>query len=187
LTISHKRKIDMTIKDLLNALLILAITLLAACGGGGGGGGAAPIVQPATVQPTTATLELATSGTLTTGTSLAGIGISVILPAGVTVKTNADGSVSTGVVTVSGVAAPGALTPPVYTLANGTAPAKVTFVIASNAPAGFGTGEFTTVVCGITAGSNPKTTDFSLTDFKPIDLNGAAVNGLTASVAVTMQ
>jgi len=168
----------MKLKHLLHAFFFLAVSLLTACGGGGG---------DTTAQPTTATLKLSTSGTLASGTSLAGIGISVVLPSGVTVKTNADGSVASGKVVVSGVAAPGSFAPPIYTPANGTTPAKLSFVMVSNASAGFGTGEFATVVCDIAAGSDPKTTDFTLADFKPVDLKGAAVSGLTANVTVTMQ
>lgn len=168
----------MKFKQLLRALLISAIGMLAACGGGGGGG-------TSVAQPSAAILKLSTSGALNQGTALAGIEISVILPAGVTLTTNADGSVAAGVVTVSGVAAPGILTPPIYTPAGGTAPGELTFVVASDAPAGFGTGEFATVRCDIDAGSSPVANDFTPVEFKPVDMNGAMVGGMTANVAVT--
>jgi hypothetical protein len=162
-------------------LSTLAISILTACGGGGG------TETPIVVQPTTATLKLSTSGTLASGTTLGGIGISVILPAGVTVKTDAGGAALSSVVTISGVATPGTYTAPVYTPAAGATLGKLTFVVVNNAPAGFGTGEFATVVCDIAAGSFPKAGDFSLTGFDPRSTGGEAVSGLTAGVGATIQ
>jgi len=75
-------------------------------------------------------------------------------------------------------------TPPVYTPANGAVPSKVTFVMASNAPAGFGTGEFATIVYDIGTGSNLNAINVTQADFKPVDLNGAAV-GITAGGTAT--
>ncbi len=158
-------------------LLLLFVSILSACGGGSG----------SPVQPTTATLKLSTAGTLAPGSALAGVGISVNLPAGVVVKTSAGGAVTNGVVAVSGVAVSGGITPPIYTPANGAIPGKVTFVMVAGAPAGFGTGEFATVNCDLAAGANPRVGDFTLTDFAPVDLLGATVNGLTASAALTVQ
>lgn len=165
---------------LLVGLMIGALSLTG-CGNSGDGSAAA------ITQPTTATLKLSTAGTLPQGTSLAGIGISAVLPAGVTVRTGADGTVASGVVTVTGVAAPGTVLQPVITPASGTTPAKVAFVMVSNTPAGFGIGEFATVTCYIAAGSNPTAADFTLADFKPVDLNGTPVNGLTTSVATEIK
>jgi hypothetical protein len=159
-------------------LAALCIFFLTACGGGGDG---APAIQP-----TTAILKLSTSGVLAPGTVLGGVGITVVLPAGVTVATDAGGAVSNGVVAVSGVAAPGTFTPPAYTPAAGAVPGKVAFVMASNGAAGFGAGEFATVTCAIAAGHNPKAVDFSLTNFNPVDLNGAPLNGLTVSMTATI-
>jgi hypothetical protein len=155
--------------------LMCGILFLAACGGGGGGNAAAP-------QPTTATLKLSTSGTLPPGTSLAGIGITVTLPAGVTVRTDAGGAVASGVVTVTGVAAPGTAIS-VYTPASGTNPATLVLAMVSTATTGYGTGEFATVTCDLASGASPKASDFLLT-LNPFDLNGNPVTGLTASATV---
>jgi hypothetical protein len=55
------------------------------------------------------------------------------------------------------------------------------FVLASTQANGLGTGEFVTVKCDVSAGTFPKATDFNLTDFKPVGLNGAAIAGLGAT------
>ncbi len=151
---------------------MFALLFLTACGGGG---------SPAT-QPTTATLKLSNSGTLPKGTSLAGIGITLILPAGVTVKTDTGGAVASGAVTVTGSAAPGTVIA-VYTPASGTTPATLALAMSSTATAGFGTGEYTTVTCDLANGTSPKATDFGLSGFKPFDLRGNPVIGLTPSVS----
>ena len=170
----------MIFRHALNFLLILSVLIISACGGGGS-------TSTSAAQTTTATLKLSTSGTLATGTALGGIRVAVILPAEVTLKTDIGGALANGVITVSGVAAPGSVTPPVYTQASGTTPAKVVFIMSGNAAAGFGIGEFVTITCDIAKGVNLKATDLTLADFDPRDLNGAVVNGLTPGVTVTIQ
>lgn len=148
------------------------IMLLAACGGG----------ETATqTQPTSATLKLATRGTLPAGTTLSGVFITVTLPAGVSVMTDAAGAVAAGVVAVSGVAVPGNFLPPAYTPASGAAPASLRIALSSTAAAGFGVGEFATVICNIASGSHPQASDFSLSGFSAIDLSGNTVGVLTTS------
>ena len=151
--------------------VVLSICTLAGCGSDSS--------TPRT-PVTTAILKLSSQGTLAAGTSLSGVGITVVLPAGVTVKTAAGGAVDPSVVAVSGVAVPGALTPPVYTPATATAKATLHIVIASSAAGGFGVGEFATVTCDIAPGIFPVATDFSLTSFTPADLLLQPVAGLTA-------
>lgn len=162
-------------------ILIGSFAMLFGCGGGGGdsssdkGGGAV-------VQPTTAVLKLSAEGTLPAGTSIAGIGITITLPSGVTVKTDSDGKVASEVVVASGTTAGKAtFTPPNYTAATATAPATLSFVLASTEAAGFGTGEFATVTCDVASGASPKATDVTLGDFKPIDLKGVPIQGLSAA------
>lgn len=152
----------------------LALFTLSACGGGGGGGGNGE------TQPTTAVLKISTQGSLAGGTQIGGINISINLPAGVTVKATADANsgllvTDAGVVTASGAAAgTNATVLAVYTAGP---PATVSINLAN--PNGFSTGEFVTVNCDIAAGNSPKSADFSLADFNAVDLNGAAVTGLT--------
>lgn len=153
--------------------IAIPLLLIAACGGGGGGGGGK-------AQPTTAVLKISTQGTLAGGTQIGGIDISVNLPAGVTAKATADANsgklvTDAGVVTASGVAAgTNATALAVYTAGP---PAVVSINLAN--PNGFGTGEFVTVDCDIAAGHSPKSADFSLAGFTAVDLNGAAIAGLT--------
>jgi hypothetical protein len=172
----------MNFKQFLLFSLMLGVLSLTGCGGGGGS--SAP-------QAATATLRLSTSGT---GTSLAGIGITVTLPAGVTVTT-ANGAVASGVVAVSGVAAPGTAIS-VYTPASGGNLATLALAIvsnptASNPTAVFGTGEFVTITCSRASGLTPQASDFPLSGFNPFDTSGNPVTtgptGLTASVAVELK
>ena len=151
------------------ALLSLVFCTLAACG--------SDPAPPAR----TATLKLSTSGA--PSENLAGIGITVTLPDGVTPALNNDGSVAATVATVSGVAAPGTMLAPVYTPANGAAKATLRIVLAAAASAGFAAGEFATVTLVAAGGSNLALGDFTLSSFSPIDVNGAVATGLTPAVS----
>jgi hypothetical protein len=165
-------------KNILFVWVALAVCTLAGCGSDD-----APLIIPVTpaTPVTTAILKLSSQGTLAGGTSLSGIGVTVVLPAGVTVKTGTGGVVDASVVTISGVAVPGTLAPPVYTPATASAKATLHFVIASSVAGGFGVGEFATVTCGIASGFFPVASDFSLTSFTPADLFLQPVTGLTAT------
>jgi hypothetical protein len=150
---------------------VFGLLSLTACGGGGSS--SAP-------PSTTTTLRLSTSGALPHGTSLAGLGITLTLPASVTVKTDSGGAVETGYLNVTGEASPESAAA-VYVPASATAPATLTLAVISATTAGFGTGEFVAVTCDLN-GTSPKASDFVLSGFKPYDLSGNPVNGLTASV-----
>lgn len=169
-------------KALKFVLLTLTISVLASCGGGGGGGtttaGGGGTNAPS---QRVAALKLATSGT--PSALLAGIDITVTLPSGVTPALNSDGTVATTVATVSGVAAPGTMLAPVYTQASGTVKGTLRLAMASSITAGFGAGEFATVSCVVATGSTPAQSDFTLSGFNPIDVNGSTATGLTAAVA----
>jgi len=154
-------------------LLTFMLFALAACGGG------------STTVPSakTVTLKLATTGT--PSESLAGVSITVILPAGVTPALNSDGTVAATVVAISGVAAPGTVTPPVYTAASGMVKGKLDLSVTSNVTAGFSAGEYATVVLSAAPGTNPQQGDFlPFTGFRPIAAsNGADATGLTAIIS----
>jgi hypothetical protein len=151
-------------------------------------GNVSPVAQAnVTIQFTTAILKISTQGTLAAGSSLSGVGITVNLPAGVTVKTVAGGAVDAGVVTVSGIAVPSTLVAPLYTPATATANATLTFAVASNTAGGFTTGEFATVTCDINANSFPAATDFTLSGLTPGDLFLQPVTGLSSSLQVNLQ
>jgi predicted small lipoprotein YifL len=166
---------ETTLKNIrISILLALLLFALAACGGGGGSTPAPPAK--------TATLKLFTTGT--PSENLAGVGITITLPTGVTPALNSDGTVAATVVTVSGVASPGTVVSPVYTPASGAVKGKLVIAVASGIVAGFGAGEYATVVLAAEAGTAPLQSDFALTDFRPIAVsNGADAAGLTATIS----
>ncbi len=144
-------------------VLLLTMAILSACGGGGGGGQGGP---------TTAVITLSTEGTLSTGptgTTIGGVGLTVNLPAGVTVKTDANGNVDSSVVTASGVAQGQASVLALYTAATTTEQARLDIALYSTSLGGFGVGEFAKVNCGIAAGSNPQASELSLTNIQVVD------------------
>ncbi len=141
--------------------LFFTMTVLFACGGGGGAGGPG--------LPTAAIITLSTEGTLPPGTTIGGVALTINLPAGVTVKTDANGNVDSGVVTASGVAKDQAFVIALYTAATTTEQARLDIVLASTSLGGFGVGEFAKVNCGIAAGSNPQASELSLTNIQVVD------------------
>ncbi len=154
---------------------VLLLFILAGCGGGGSS--SAP---PAPTQPTTARLTLSTQGTLPTGSLIGGIDIIVNLPAGVTVRTEtASSTVNSTVLVASGQGASGSLVLGNYTAATATAPGMVRILLVN--AAGFGVGEYATLTCDIAAGTTPRSADFSLTGFTPIEASSGtpAITTLT--------
>ncbi len=143
--------------------------------------GAANIILYAKwIQPTKAVLTLGTSGTLSSG-NISAIGLTITLPNGVTVKTDANGNVDSTVVVPSGVDAGAASVTAIYTAATTTLQGKLNFLITSTNLNGFGTGEFATVTCDINSG-NPNAGDFSMSNFSnfsPYDLLFNPITGLT--------
>jgi len=153
--------------------MAVMILIFAGCGGGGGGGG------------TTATAKVATIKLATTGTpsaNLAGVGLVITLPDGVTPALAVDGSVASSVVTISGVAAPGTVIIPVYSAASSGVKGKLQIALSSNSVTGFGAGEFAKLVLNVAAGVTVTQADLLLTEFNPIDLSGNVATGLTAGV-----
>jgi len=164
----------------LSSLLIfaLSLTILSACGGG-----SSSTTQPS--GPTKAVINIATTGTLGSGTMIGGITVTGVLPAGVTVKATPDPQNRLVLVTDSGVVIASGVTG-----ANASAPCssynatdrKVTIHLVD--PDGFGTGKFVAVNCDIASGTTPTAGGFSITDFKPKDLGGADISGLTPGFTV---
>lgn len=168
------------------ALLLMTIfSQLTACGGGGGGGSSTTPLSPP--QPTAAVMKLSASGTLASGKAVAGFGVTIDLPAGVTVKTITGGSVDATVVVGSGLLAGtnGTMGPVTYTPATSTTKAKIDFTIASTAAAGVGIGEYATINF-ILSGVSPAATDFVVTSFKPVDLSFTDITTLAAVKTVTL-
>lgn len=175
-------------------LCILVSGLLAGCGGSSGPGSApttttTTTTPPAASQsPTKSILKLSTQGVLPQGTQLSGLGVTIQLPPGTTVATDSTApvTVSSGVVTISGVAAQAgnsAMLPPVYKPATSTAPGTLELVIAGN----FGVGEFATINCSTSSGSTPPTSsNVTPISFSPTDQLLRPVTGLSAVVSVTL-
>jgi len=167
------------IRNLVPAAYLAAVMILGGCGGGGSG--SAPAAPP-----TKAVVRLSSQGTLPQGAQLSGIEVTLRLPAGVSIRTDASGAVASGEVAVSGVAAQGGsvtLLPPVYTPASSQAPATLQFTFAGS---DFGTGEFATVTCDLAPGSSaPSAASLVVSDFSPADQLLRPVTSL--SVALSLQ
>jgi len=133
----------------------------------------------------TVKLTLATSGNLPAGTSLAGIGMTLTLPTGVTPALDNAGQVDTSrLVTASGVTAAGGLAvTAVYVGATAGTPARLSLAAASKAAGGFGVGETMLVTLNRLTTSSLGTADFAIIEFSAADLSGNAVIGLQAAVS----
>jgi len=160
---------------ILNLVALSAMLIILSSCGGGGGGGQAP------AQPTTAMVKLSLQGTLASGTSIGGADASMVIPAGVSVKTKENSTeTADGVVTASGVAASNSQVISTYNASTGVL--RIVLVNAS----GFGVGEVALVNCDISAGHNPAASDFSQSALTVTDLNGKPITGLTGSLAVEL-
>ena len=163
-------------------VLICILVSLAACGGGGGGGGGST-----TPAPTQAVLTLSTSGTGT----IAGIEVTVNLPAGVTAKaTAAPGNPSVfvadvGVVTSAGSATGAEAAMATFVTSTTSSTSKLMVYVAKSS--GFTTGNYAVIKCDIAAGHVPAAANFSVSDFQPVDVDGAAMTSITPGLAVVMK
>jgi hypothetical protein len=168
---------DLRRKSYIRFLLAGVILLVLAGCGGGEGGTAAP--------PTKAVVKVIILGTIDTG-AIKGVEVTLCLPDGVTVGADDTGKTDDGVVVASGEAAGGdAYVSARYTTAAGSESGMVKAVIVKTS--GFGAGEFLTVNCDLPAGGSVSSTDFNLLDFKPVDENGAAIEGLDVAYTVEIR
>lgn len=198
-------------------ILICSVVMIFGCGGGGGGGGSSSgssggstggsssggnsgggtggtVTDPATdpgslqTQPTKATVTLAAQGSLPQGTAIAGIGITVNLPPGVTVATDGSGAAAAGVITGYGQTTSTTITTVSSVVpATATAAGTLRMILASTDPAGFTVGQFARINCDISVGSYPKAADFSTTDFSAVDLKGVAITGLSPAFTAQIE
>jgi len=168
-------------KTTLSGLLICILVLFAIVGCSGN--------KDEVAQPTTARVTVMSQGA-SASMQIGGIDITVVLPAGVTVKAAPDSEnptvqvTSAGVVEASGAAA-GTNTSTLATYSAATATMPGTVMVQMVSANGFGTGEFVTIDCDIATGSFPTVTDFSVTLVKAVDINGAAIAltvGYTADI-----
>jgi hypothetical protein len=165
-------------------LVMLSVLWFAGCGGQVTTTPTAPGSAPPADQKTV--IALNTSGSLPSGTTIGGIGVTLNLPDSVTVKTDASGNVDSSVVAASGVAAGQATVITLYTKPSGTVPAKLHIVLASGS-AGMPTGEFAKITCAVSTGVKPEASDFSLSEFSPVDTSGAVIPSLAAGLSTVTQ
>jgi hypothetical protein len=176
----------MKMKSLLTFFMLAGtLIILPHCGGGGGGGGNNGST------PTTAVLTLSTTvtGAIPATTTINGYDVTVRLPAGVTVEASPDSVnpavlvTDPNVVTATGNAT-GAQISAVYTAAVGGTPAMVkVHIVSAN---GFSAGEFCTIACDISTGTNPSASDFAqptLDEATGIDSSDSTVN-LTSELSL---
>lgn len=168
-------------KNIVKGFILLWTTMaLFGCGGGGGGStvgeGSKP---PVGTTPTTAVVKLSAE-TLPAGTSLSGLGLTLNLPAGVTVKTDAAGVVAPGTVAgPGGTASTGILAE--FTPAAPPAQAKLALALTSAEKQGLGIGEFATVTCDVAPGTTPSAADFTITEVQAVDIPGNKLSEASAS------
>jgi hypothetical protein len=135
-------------------------------------------------------VTVSTSGSLSGGESLAGIGMTMALPAEVAPALDASGQVDAArLVTPSGVTATGGLAVTALHLAAAAGqPARLSLVVASKARAGFGVGESMVLTLNRADRATPQVSNFSITEFSAANLAGQPVSGLQAGItAVSLQ
>lgn len=166
-------------KTTIQKIILLAIlTTLISCSGGG-----SDTTPPS---PTTMNIKISTQGTIPSGAQIGGISVTLILPAGVTVKATGDPNnpsvlvTDANVVTPSGIAAVSSSVLATYTAATASVAGNVSIQIAQSA--GFAVGEFVTLHCDVIAGQTSTPANFSLSNFSAVDLNGTPLGGLAAVV-----
>jgi len=132
----------------------------------------------------TVKITVATSGTLPPGTSLAGVGLTLSLPAGATPALDATGQINASqLVTPSGVTVEGGLVAAaVHLEATNEQQARLSLVVASKDKAGFGVGESMVLTLNRMAGTAPQASDFSINEVSAADLYGQSVSGLQAII-----
>jgi hypothetical protein len=178
---------------LIPGFLIILFGLLTISGCGGSSGGSAPppaaASVPSSASATKAIITLSTRGTLTAPALIGSIDGVVNLPANVTVKASAQGSLITDTSVVSAVGAAAGAEKAQYIYGTSATGSTHTVHVFIAKTAGFPTGDFATVICDIASGSSPPTADFSLAGFTVVDnsLSGLALSGLTVNFNVVLQ
>ncbi len=164
--------------------LALTILTLAACGGGGGDNGTTAGQNPPTAK-TTATLKITQIGTLPVSKTISGADFTITLPANVAPALT-NGSVSTGVVTVTGTFSSSTLAPQVvYTPATGNNPGTLKVILASSEQAGLSlVGEMATITLQLANGAVPTTSSFGVSGDSVFDATlYAPIAGMSVGVA----
>jgi hypothetical protein len=160
---------------------LLCASALGGCGSGSGGTGATSSRTPGSGQQVV--LKLSTQGAVASR-AINGVQATIDLPAGVTIAADATtGKIDLSVLTASGVAAgPAVIVGGHYAAASSSAGGKGKVILVNTA--GFDSGEFANLTCSVASGSSLTSADFTVTDAKAVDQNGAAIPGVTVTVAM---
>lgn len=163
------------------SLFLLVVAALSGCSRGGSDQAADSPPLSASVNATVAAsgeLKLATAGT---PSLIAGVDVTVILPAGVSVAADpTTGETAAGAVMISGVAADNSLLAAKYTPASGNAPATLHIVVIN--AAGFHPGEFATVRFNLAQGTSfPAVGAFVITNFSAKGPDSTPLSGIIAA------
>lgn len=164
-----------------NILIMFILFTLSGCGSGGGGGNASPTSSQALV-----TLSTVASGVLASNT-IKGIELYLVLPAGVTVKTDSSGKTTGGVIVATDSAAgPNTSILGNYPVTDPVSGNVNTLKIILADTDGFNPGDFAIVTCDRAAGVSPNATEFKINGFKPVDQNGTDLSG-SLNIAFSVQ
>jgi hypothetical protein len=168
-----KKKSQLAMNVLIFSLAVISV-FISACGGGGG--------DSSSSGSRTATLKLSTSGTPSAPFYM--VSVTVILPVGVTPMLNGDGTVAASVTTPSGVAATSAVaTTPLYVPASGGVRGMLRITVLANSAAGYGVGEYVTLVLKVADGANPSQSDFNFSGFTVTGYSSpTGITGLTPAM-----
>lgn len=151
--------------------IILAIIALFISGCGGGGGSSTP--PPTTKQATI----VFTSQSTNLSDTLGGFDLSVTLPVGSSITTDASGAPLTSDIYLSGQFAGSTITPVGITYDATTRTLSIHYPSANS----YSLGEFLTVICNVPLTYTPNTTDLSYTTIFYEALTGSVLNTVTAT------
>jgi hypothetical protein len=145
------------------------IFLLAGCGGGGTGD--STVTSPVAI---TLTLQGADAATVK------GIQATIALPAGVSLHTDPDGTLATGVITPSATAPSGTIVGN-YSAATASAPASVTVMFPT--AANFSAGDVMTITGNLASGvAPPPVSAYTISTSKLVDVDGNVVAGVSLAL-----
>jgi hypothetical protein len=124
---------------------------------------------------------------LTADKNIAGINLTISVPAGVTPPFKADGSIDPSATVQITSSSPQNQTLPgaSFTPATVTIPAQL--AVSAIVAAGFSASDQITIHLNITEGTAPLAADFTLLSFEAFDTNGALVTGLNPTLTTTIQ
>jgi hypothetical protein len=163
-------------------LIIVFLFTLPGCGSGGGGGGTSSASPQAVV-----TLSTQTAVPLASN-SIRGIELYLVLPAGVSVKTDATGKTNSGVIAVTGSAAgPNVAISGNYPVTDPVSGAVNTLKIEIVNVDGFNPGDFATVTCDRATGVSPSAAAFQTSGFKPVDQTGTVISDLSITFSMLLK